>query len=396
MATAGLLLSCACGPSAGSQSKGATEPGQPTQEDIEAQQVGAIASAVNEFSPAVHTCWARGAADDLKLEGRVVLRAVVGDGGTTRAVDVLEDVPEDDVLTECLVSLWSDAQWPVVFDPGSIIVLPPFEFVAPETQYTVAEAHVPTHERADGKLKARVILHEGNTGHKSAAVSVLSLSQGLAIPTHRHESVEMLYVRSGSGVLTDLAGRKTKVGPRTAIFIPAGTAHGFVQDGDEPTVALQFYAPAGAEQRFIDPTKTAGTTPVPAQELKKPPRRFARPFSKTVDSVPAQETDTAGWGIAVLYEGKGDGLSGPEMSLLSAAAGAVSPARRATRDTTWYLLQGEVAAVIGGREMMLQAGDALHLPVGTEVAFTVGQEALKAVQVRAAAAVAEPGPQENE
>ena len=66
---------------------------------------------------------------------------------------------------------------------------------------------------------------------------------------HVHDgSAELLYVVSGTGELV-VDGDKYPIQPFTAVYVPPNTKHSFTA-GDSQVDAIQFYTPAGPEQRF--------------------------------------------------------------------------------------------------------------------------------------------------
>jgi quercetin dioxygenase-like cupin family protein len=93
------------------------------------------------------------------------------------------------------------------------------------------------------------IFAEDATIHdKQLAGSVLVLAAGAAVPEHVHANeTEVLYVLAGSGTLT-VAGVAIAVTPTSVIQIPKNTKHAFT--AATAFRAVQFYTPAGPEQRF--------------------------------------------------------------------------------------------------------------------------------------------------
>jgi quercetin dioxygenase-like cupin family protein len=80
------------------------------------------------------------------------------------------------------------------------------------------------------------------------AASILQLPGGAKVPEHVHDKeTEILYVLAGSGTMT-IAGKDIQVTSTSVIQIPPNTKHAF--SAAEPVRAVQFYTPAGPEQRF--------------------------------------------------------------------------------------------------------------------------------------------------
>ena len=82
----------------------------------------------------------------------------------------------------------------------------------------------------------------------AVAASIMELPTGATVAEHVHDKeTELLYVLSGSGTMT-VGGVKLAVTPTTVVQIPPRTKHAFTATAD--VRAVQFYAPAGPEQRF--------------------------------------------------------------------------------------------------------------------------------------------------
>jgi quercetin dioxygenase-like cupin family protein len=80
------------------------------------------------------------------------------------------------------------------------------------------------------------------------AGGIIELPSGASVPEHVHaKETELLYVLSGSGTMT-VGGVKVAVTPTTVVQIPPNTKHAFTATAG--VRAVQFYAPAGPEQRF--------------------------------------------------------------------------------------------------------------------------------------------------
>jgi quercetin dioxygenase-like cupin family protein len=324
----------------------------------------------------VHTCWARAAADDFRLNGQVIIALEILEGGAARG-EIAEDTARDPVLTDCLVALWNDYRWPEIFAAGDRIQLPPFEFVAPEAQHSVASSHVPVHELADGKLQVRVVVDEANTGNKEAALSLLSLKGGLEVPLHTHSSAELLFVISGTGMVTG-NGKPQEVKPGSAIYIPAGTVHGFQHTGEDPGEVLQLYAPGGPEGRFKDPANTAGTTPF-AGKLR---RRGPRPHVGHVNSVWPLKILDGQAEVRILLDEAITGDKAAYLGALSAQPGAAVPAHRHADSSEFlFVIEGQAEMKVGGRTIPVQGGDGVQIPPGIEHGVRItGADKFKAIQ----------------
>lgn len=100
----------------------------------------------------------------------------------------------------------------------------------------------------DGMGTVTILVEPSRVKGDAIAASILDIDGAAAIPAHVHDaSTEMLYVLSGSGSMV-IDGVTLPVTPTTVIQIPAGVEHSFT--ASEPLKVLQFYTPAGPEQRF--------------------------------------------------------------------------------------------------------------------------------------------------
>jgi len=124
------------------------------------------------------------------------------------------------------------------------------------------------------KLSVNFIFGKERAGEGGeAAVEMLSADAGFTVPPHKHDkSVEILYVLEGKGTMT-IADEHYEVHSGTAVWVPKGVEHSFVEDGSTPLLALQIYTPGGPEERF----KTA------------PAKKFTRAGhdEKTLDGIPS-------------------------------------------------------------------------------------------------------------
>ncbi len=104
-------------------------------------------------------------------------------------------------------------------------------------------------------LGVQIMLDTEGHGAENAALSVLDGSPTVSVPSHTHDgSAEILIVDEGHGTLTlrmpDGGDREIPVAAGARLYIPAGVPHAFTSDGTSRLHAVQFYAPAGPEQRF--------------------------------------------------------------------------------------------------------------------------------------------------
>lgn len=370
------------------QAGGTTEPGggRPgaageEADDASAAAVAAVERAVNQHNAAIHTCWAKAAADDFHLDGDVVLAVAVGARGTAERIEVVRDTTGDAVLVNCLKELWAAYQWPAdVFGKGDTVQLPPFSFRAPEAQHAVSSAHVPKRPLgSDGAAAAssvQVLLHPDNTGNSSAALSLLEMAPGMAVPRHRHASAELLLIVSGGG---KMKSRRLRAGD--GVYIAAGTPHQLINDGDKPLVAVQLYAPAGPERRFLGGSDP-GTQPVPDGEKSRAVERVAAAARARAHAI------LDGKGEArILFDAASAGDDAASLVALTLDASAEVPVHVHDAASEYlFFLEGAGVVMIDGQETPVAAGDAVQIPSGIEHGFRAAAGAtVKAVQFYAPA-----------
>ena len=125
---------------------------------------------------------------------------------------------------------------------------------------------------------AKIYLYATGT---NAFLGKLEMDGGGAVPLHRDNTEEYIYILEGSGTIS-IDSVEYSVGPNTAIFMPAG-AQVTYQNSDVPLVALQIFAGPGpaskydkwtpvpaaastATNRFVtEPTICGGTVPAQAE-----------------------------------------------------------------------------------------------------------------------------------
>ena len=93
-----------------------------------------------------------------------------------------------------------------------------------------------------------------NSNNPAAAIDLLRFSADAGVAEHTHDRAwEILALLEGEGALVRYpASGEDRVEARAGavITIPAGTRHAYKPSGKAPLLALQVYAPPGAEQRF--------------------------------------------------------------------------------------------------------------------------------------------------
>jgi quercetin dioxygenase-like cupin family protein len=109
-----------------------------------------------------------------------------------------------------------------------------------------------------GKISARILFDEKVTANNAMSMSVVEFSPGAEVPRHDHpESGEILYVVEGAGTLT-VGSESYKFGAEEVLHVSAGQPHALRFHGNEKTLAIMFYAPAGPEQNLRRATPDEG------------------------------------------------------------------------------------------------------------------------------------------
>jgi len=138
------------------------------------------------------------------------------------------------------------ADFEVIRDPSKAKAPPP-----ENGKLVVRSANdVPALPILGGKGTARIVLDQQVTGSPALAVDVVEFSPGTEVPRHQHAgATEILYIVSGGGKVT-VGSEDYPFAAEEVIHIPPDQPHAGKLSGGEKTVAIQFYAPAGPEQRF--------------------------------------------------------------------------------------------------------------------------------------------------
>ena len=114
-------------------------------------------------------------------------------------------------------------------------------------------------KRIDGRaLAVKASPIKQNSEH--IVIGTATLPPGFSTRAHSHSAEEVALILRGSGSV-DIEGVDHRIGPGSLLLTPANLVHVTHSDpGSEPLVVLWFYAPPGAETRWIEPDKhdTAG------------------------------------------------------------------------------------------------------------------------------------------
>ena len=113
-----------------------------------------------------------------------------------------------------------------------------------------ATVDVPALPMPGVKGNARILIEQQDTNSAAIAMSVVELAAGSELPRHQHAgAAEVLYVVAGGGTL-NVGSESYPFAAGDAIHIPSDQPHGARFAPGDKTIAIQFYAPAGPEQRF--------------------------------------------------------------------------------------------------------------------------------------------------
>jgi quercetin dioxygenase-like cupin family protein len=131
------------------------------------------------------------------------------------------------------------------------VIRDPRRGLAPEGAHFVVATAGKGVSVAGGKGRTHKLLDGAALGDGSIYVGLLEMEPGADLTRHTHEgSAEILYVISGGGGELTVGSEKIKFGAEQAIHLPENQPHSLRFHGDDKTVLLQIYAPAGPEQRL--------------------------------------------------------------------------------------------------------------------------------------------------
>ncbi len=102
---------------------------------------------------------------------------------------------------------------------------------------------------AGGKMRAWLMVDRSEAGLDGS--TYVGFLEGTApVAEHVHEgSWEVLCAAAAAGEFT-LAGQKARLASKTCVTVPPNTKHSWAPDPGSSLRAVQFYSPAGPEQRF--------------------------------------------------------------------------------------------------------------------------------------------------
>lgn len=97
-----------------------------------------------------------------------------------------------------------------------------------------------------------LMIEPATAGTEHLAMGLEEIDPGSQIPVHvHHDAEEILFVYEGSG-RARVGETEIEVGPETAIFVPKGTPHGFVNTSGGHVHLSWTFSPPGAHEKFRD------------------------------------------------------------------------------------------------------------------------------------------------
>jgi quercetin dioxygenase-like cupin family protein len=97
-----------------------------------------------------------------------------------------------------------------------------------------------------------LMIEPATAGSEHLAMGTESVDPGSRIPVHVHpDAEEILFIYAGRG-RARVGEEEVEVGPETAVFVPKGTPHGFVNTADEATRLTWTFSPPGEHEKFRD------------------------------------------------------------------------------------------------------------------------------------------------
>ncbi len=106
-------------------------------------------------------------------------------------------------------------------------------------------------EAKDGWPRSvHLMVAPATAGSQHLAMGTEEVHAGSRIPAHVHpEAEEILFVYQGRGRVR-IGDEEIEIGHETAIFVPKGVPHGFVNTGPEPVQLTWTFGPPGEQEKF--------------------------------------------------------------------------------------------------------------------------------------------------
>ena len=106
-------------------------------------------------------------------------------------------------------------------------------------------------EAKDGFPRSvHLMIELATAGSEHLAMGTEAVDPGSQIPVHVHDHAEeILFVYAGRG-RARVGDEEVEVGPETAIFVPKGAPHGFVNTSGEHAHLTWTFSPPGDHEKF--------------------------------------------------------------------------------------------------------------------------------------------------
>jgi quercetin dioxygenase-like cupin family protein len=215
-------------------------------------------------------------------------------------------------------------------------------------------------------------------------LDLCSLEEGGRVEAHVHSCEESFYVLDGRPVLR-LDDRSVRLSPGSGGVVPVGVLHGWLGDGDGAASWVEMAAPRRrrehepADTFFVDAPAARATVPI---DVRDPRSRHvfqladgqldverSRTRGASVDEAAVSASMATALlaysGIAVkMLVDQRLGAHLHTMFLVEYQPGGIAHLHDHPFEESYYLLEGEIAAVADGQELTLGPGDTLWTGVG--------------------------------
>jgi len=98
----------------------------------------------------------------------------------------------------------------------------------------------------------RLLIEPATAGATHLAMGTEAVDPGSRIPVHVHDDAEEILFLYAGGGRARVGDEEIEIGPETAIFVPAGAPHGFVNTSAAPARLTWTFSPPGAHEKFRD------------------------------------------------------------------------------------------------------------------------------------------------
>jgi quercetin dioxygenase-like cupin family protein len=345
----------------------------------------------------VNRCFEKALADTLDVAGKIELAVDVGPAGrVTKTAPALDEV-KSPVLLACLQETaltWSLAG----IEPGSTVIVP-LAFEGQAAQFTVKVADAPERvpgakgapagkgtapgkpasakppaPRAAPPFSVKLLVDEATVRARKASLSLLTVSPASRISMHQHPVAEILYVRRGHArILSRLGTPPVKLDEGMAIFLPQFTPHVIENMGRQtPVELLEFFAPAGPERVYRDPTDAVGRANFeiirgdanPAGATGGAPAPLALPVAD-VAKIEARALPGGKSRVRLVFGPEQVGRTNCSFGVLEADPGAEVPRHEhAGSEEILFVLAGGGELTVGAEKTTFEPDEAIYIPEG--------------------------------